>query len=112
MTMPRETPRETQPERTALSWTRTGLGAVAVAALIGHRAVVAGHPAVLVPAGVCALLGVALAGGVGAARDRHVRDLASRGEPAADPRLAVLGTAVVVLVGAVAAVAVLVARLA
>ncbi len=104
-------PRETQPERTALSWTRTGLGAVAVAALIGHRAVVSGHPAMLVPAGVCALLGIALAGGVGPVRDRRVRDLASRDEPVADPPLGLLATAVVVVVGAVAAVSVLVARL-
>jgi putative membrane protein len=104
-------PRETQPERTALSWTRTALGVVAVAGLIGHRAVVGGHPGVLVPAGVCALLGVALAAGVGAVRDRRVRDLASRDEAVAAPRLAALATAVVVVVGAVAAVSVLVARL-
>ena len=36
--------RETQPERTALSWTRVALGVVAVAALMAHRAVVGGHP--------------------------------------------------------------------
>ena len=104
-------PRETQPERTALSWTRTALGVVAVAALIAHRAVVGGHPGVLVPVGICALLGVALAAGVGGARDRRVRALASRDEAVADPRIAALATAVVVLVGAVAAVSVLVARL-
>jgi uncharacterized membrane protein YidH (DUF202 family) len=101
---------ETQPERTALSWTRTALGAVAVAALIGHRAVVGGHPALLVPAGGCALLGLALASGVGAVRDRRVRELVARDEPVADARLAVLATAVVVVVGAVAALAVLVGR--
>jgi putative membrane protein len=103
--------RETQPERTALSWTRAALGVVAVAALIGHRAVVGGHPSLLVPAGVCALLGVALVSGVGAVRDRDVRDLTSRDEPVAAPRLAALATAVVVVVGVVAAVSVLVARL-
>jgi putative membrane protein len=103
--------RETQPERTALSWTRTALGVVAVAALIGHRAVVGGHPRVLVPAGVCALLGVALAGGVGAVRDRRVRDLAAQDEAVGAPGLALFATGVVVVVGAVAALAVLAARL-
>jgi putative membrane protein len=103
--------RETQPERTALSWTRVALGVVAVAALIAHRAVVGGHPWLLVPAGGCALLGVALVSGVGAARDRDVRDRASRDEPVAAPGLAVLATAVVVVVAAVAALSVLVGRL-
>jgi putative membrane protein len=103
-------PRETQPERTALSWTRTALGVVAVAALIGHRAVTGGHPALLVPAGACALLGVALATGVGGVRDRHVRDRAGRNEAVADPRLAALATAAVVVVAGVAALAVLVGR--
>ena len=103
-------PQETQPERTALSWTRTALGVVAVAALIAHRAVIGGHPALLLPAGGCALLGVALVSGVGAVRDRRVRDRASRDEPVADPRLAVLATVVVLVVGAVAALSVLVGR--
>jgi putative membrane protein len=105
------TPRETQPERTALSWTRTALGVVAVAVLIGHRAVVGGHPVLLVPAGGCALLGVALLSGVGVVRDRTVRDRVARDEAVADPRLAALATGVVVVVGAVAAVSVLVGRL-
>ena len=104
------TPRETQPERTALSWTRTALGVVAVAALVGHRAVVGGHPLLLVPAGACALLGVALASGVGVVRDQRVRERASRDEPVADGRLAVLATATVVVVGVLAALSVLVGR--
>jgi putative membrane protein len=104
-------PRETQPERTALSWTRTAAGVVAVAGLIGHRAVVGGHPLLLVPAGGCALIGVALASGVGVVRDRRVRDRAARDEPVTDGRLALLATAGVVVVGVVAALSVLVARL-
>jgi putative membrane protein len=103
-------PRETQPERTALSWTRTALGAVAVAALVGHRAVVGGHPALLVPAGVCALLGLALVSGVGAVRDGRVREQISRDEPVAAARLAALATAAVVVVGAVAALSIVVGR--
>jgi putative membrane protein len=103
-------PRETQPERTALSWTRTALGAVAVAALVGHRAVVGGHPALLVPAGVCALLGLALVSGVGAVRDGRVREQIGQDDPVADARLAALATAAVVVVGAVAALAIVVGR--
>ena len=103
-------PRETQPERTALSWTRTALGAVAVAALVGHRAVVGGHPALLVPAGVCALLGLALVSGVGAVRDGRVRERIGQDEPVADARLAALATAAVVVVSAVAALAIVVGR--
>ena len=102
--------RETQAERTAFAWTRTALGAVGVAALVGHRAVVGGHPALLVPAGGCALLALALFGAVGAVRDRHVRERVARDEPVADVGLAVLATAVVVVVGIVAALSVLVAR--
>jgi putative membrane protein len=104
-------PHETQPERTALAWQRTALGVAAVGALIGHRGVVDGHPALLVPAGVCALLGVALVSGVGAVRDRRVRERVARDEPVADPRLALLATAVVVAVAVAAAASVLVGRL-
>jgi putative membrane protein len=104
-------PRETQPERTALAWQRTASGVVAVAGLMGHRAVVGGHPALLVPAGVCALLGVALLSGVGAARDRTVRDRAARKEPVAAGRAAALATAVVVGVALAAAASVLAGRL-
>jgi putative membrane protein len=103
--------RETQPERTALSWQRLALGVVAVGALIGHRGLVGGHPLLLVPAGVCALLGVALDSGVGVVRDRTVRERAERDEPVADARLAWLATAAVVVVAVMAAVSVLVGRL-
>jgi putative membrane protein len=105
------TQRETQPERTALSWQRTALGAVAVGALIGHRGVVGGHPALLVPAGICALIGVAMLSGVGAVRDRRVWQRTHQDEPVADARLATLGTAAVVVVTLLAAVSVLVGRL-
>jgi putative membrane protein len=103
-------PHETQPERTALSWQRTALGVVAVGALIGHRGVVDGHPALLVQAGICGLLGVALVSGVGAVRDRRVRARTARDAPVAEPRLALLATAVVVVVAVAAAASVLVGR--
>jgi putative membrane protein len=105
------TPPETQPERTALSWQRTGVGVVGVAGLMAHRAVVGGHPGLLVPAGLCALLGVALVSGVGVVRDRRVRERVARGEPVADARLAVAATVAVGLVALAAAVSVLVVRL-
>jgi putative membrane protein len=103
-------PRETQPERTALSWTRTALGVVAVAVLIGHRGVVGGHPALLIPAGICALLGIGLASGVGAVRDRRLRALTTQDRPVDDARLGLVATAVVVAVAGVAAASVLVGR--
>lgn len=102
---------ETQPERTALSWQRTALGVLAVAGLVGHRAVVNGHPELLVLAGGCALMGVALLSGVAASRDRKVRAAADRDAPVAAPGLAVVGTVVVVLVALCAAAAVLAFRL-
>ncbi len=102
---------ETQPERTALSWTRTSLGVIAVAGLLGHRALVSGHPELVLLAGGCALLGVGLLSGVAASRDRTVRAAADRDLPVDAPVLAVAGTAVVVLVAVAAAIAVLAVRL-
>jgi putative membrane protein len=105
-------PGETQPERTALSWQRTALGVVAVAALMGHRAVVGRHPELLLLAGACALLGVGLVSGVGAVRDSRVRAATARDEPVAAPGLARLATAVVVLVALAAGASVVVGRIA
>lgn len=102
------TPAEPEPpgvpeERTDLAWQRTGLGVLAVAALLGHRAVVAGRPEFLPGAVVAALLGVVLLGGPGSPRHRR------RG-PAAGLRNAAGATTVVVLVAVAAAVAVAVPR--
>jgi putative membrane protein len=100
-------PGETWPERTALAWQRTALGVLAVAGLIGHRAIVNGRPELLLLAGGCGLMGVALLSGVGLSRDRTVRTATELDQPVAAPRLAIAGTAVVVLVAVAAAVAVL-----
>jgi putative membrane protein len=102
-------PRETQPERTALAWQRTGLGVLAVAGLLGHRAVEDERPLLLVIAGVAALLGLVVLGALAPVRYRDVRQgLAERGVAA--PLLVAGVTAIVLLVGAAAAVAVVLPR--
>jgi putative membrane protein len=98
---------ETWPERTALAWQRTALGVLAVAGLIAHRAIVKDHPDLLLLAGGCGLMGVALLSGVGLSRDRKVRAAAELDQPVAAPRLAVVSTVVVALVAVAAAAAVL-----
>ena len=103
-------PVETQPERTALAWQRTGLGVLAVAGLIAHDAVRQGEPVLLVVAGVAALLGLGVLGGLAPVRYRDVRRRVAAGTGAAAPRLLAGVTATVVLVAAVAAVAVLTPR--
>jgi putative membrane protein len=104
------TPAETQPERTALAWQRTGLGVLAVAGLIGHRAVEEEQPVLLVLAGVGALLGLLVLGALAPVRYRDVRRRVATGNGAAAPRLIAGVTATVLLVAAVAAVAVLMPR--
>jgi putative membrane protein len=94
-------PVETQPERTALAWQRTGLGVLAVAGLLGHAAVRQGDAATLVVAGAAALLGLGVLGALAPVRYRALRT------PRAAPRLVGLVTAAVLLVGVLAAVAVL-----
>ena len=104
-------PRDTQAERTALAWQRTALGVVGVAVLLGHRAVSGGHPALLLPAGACALLGVLLFSGVAVARDRQVRAAIARDEPLPTGREVLFATVVVVLVAVAAMVSIVAGRL-
>jgi putative membrane protein len=101
------TPGETQPERTALAWQRTGLGMLAVAGLVGHRAVESERPLLLVLAGTAALLGLVVLGALAPVRYRDVRRRVAEGTGAAAPRMAAGATAAVLLVAAAAAVAVL-----
>lgn len=103
-------PVETQPERTAFAWQRTGLGVLAVAGLLGHRAVEDGRPLLLVLAGSAALLGLVVLGALAPARYRDIRRRVAAGAGAAAPQPAAWVTAVVLLVGAVAAVAVVLPR--
>ncbi|SNR84097.1 DUF202 domain-containing protein [Blastococcus mobilis] len=103
-------PVETQPERTALAWQRTGLGVLAVAGLLGHDAVRQGEPVRLVVAGVAALLGLGVLGALAPVRYRDVRRRVAAGTGMGAPRLVASVTATVVLVAVVAAVAVLTPR--
>ena len=103
-------PVETQPERTALSWQRTGLGVMAVAGLLAHRALESEQPVHLAVSGVAALFGLSLLGWLAPLRYRQVR----RGLPTgtvAPPRGVALGATLAVVASAVAAlVAVLTPR--
>jgi putative membrane protein len=103
-------PAETQPERTALAWQRTGIGVLAVAALLAHRALVSGRPALLVAAGVAALLGLGVLGGLAPVRYRQVRRQLAGETGVAAPGLLAAVTATVVLVAVTAAVAVVMPR--
>ena len=98
---------ETQPERTALAWQRTGLGMMGVAGLMGHGAVRQESPILLAIAGAAALLALAVLGGLAPVRYRQVRRTLNRGTRAVAPPHGAAVTAAVALV-AVAALAVLV----
>lgn len=100
-------PMETQPERTVLAWQRTGLGVLAVAGLIGHRALAEEHPVLLALAGTAALLGLVVLGALAPVRYRGVRRSVAAGAAVSAPGPVAAVTAVVVLVAVVAAVAVL-----
>jgi putative membrane protein len=95
---------ETQPQRTALAWQRTGLGVLGVAALLGHSAVVEGGVLRLVTAGVVALTGLGVLAVLAPARARALGRA-----PAAAPRAVALATTAVV-VAALAAAATLLSR--
>lgn len=103
-------PVETQPERTALAWQRTGLGVLVVAGLLGHRAIEDERPLLLVLAGASALLGLAVLGALAPARYRGVRRQVADGTAAAAPRQVAWVTAIVLTVGIAAAVAVVIPR--
>lgn len=99
-------PVETQPERTALAWQRTGLGVLAVAGLIAHGAVREDRPSALVAAGIVAVLGLGVLGGLGPLRYRRL----VAGSPTAVPALVRAVTGATVLVTVLAAVVVLMQR--
>jgi putative membrane protein len=103
-------PTETQPERTALAWQRTGLGVLGVAGLLGHRAVQQQHAVLLVIAGIAALLGLAVLGALAPVRYRDVRRRVTAGGGVAARAPAAVVAGIVLIVAAVAAVAVLTPR--
>ena len=98
--------RETQPERTGLSWQRTGLGVLALAGLLARAAVTDGAPVRLAVAGGVALLGLGVLGGLAPLRARAAERALDHGTAVAVPRLALLVTAVVAAVAGAALVAV------
>jgi len=104
------TPAETQPERTALAWQRTGISVLAVAVLLGHRAMRYERPVLLAMAGAAALLGLAVLGALAPARYRQIRRSVAAGTHAAGSRASGTATVVVLLVGVLAAVAVVLPR--
>ena len=113
MTRPAAGPRpgETQPERTALAWQRTGLGLLAVAGLVGHGAVAEEDPVLLAVAGAVGLFGLGVLGGLAPVRYREVRRmLADRGNGAPAPGLLAAATAAVCLAGLAALAAVVILR--
>jgi putative membrane protein len=94
----RTPPRETQPERTALSWQRTGLGMMAVAVLLAHGALRSGEPALFVASGAAALLALGVLGGLAPVRYRQVRRSVGEGRAVASPAVAAAVTVAVALV--------------
>jgi putative membrane protein len=84
-------PGETQPERTALAWQRTGLGVLAVGGLLAHGALTAHRVALVGLACAVALFGLAILGVLAPLRYRQVRRTVHAGGavPARRPAAAV-----------------------
>ena len=110
MTPVQPQPVETQPERTALAWQRTGLGVLAIGGLIAHGAVEREDRVLLVVAGAAALLGLGVLGGLAPVRYRQVQRRRAAGTAMAAPGLLTAVTAVVTLVALAAAAAVITLR--
>jgi putative membrane protein len=98
---------ETQPERTALAWQRTGLGLLAVAGLVAHAALTSGRTSLVVLACLVALSGLGVLGGLAPLRYRQVRRTVGGAAGVPAGRAVVGVTALVVLAAAVALAAVL-----
>jgi putative membrane protein len=101
------TVQETQPERTVLSWQRTGLGVLAVSGLLARTAATGDAPVRLAVAGGVALLGLGVLGGLAPLRARALQRALGRGRGVAVPLLALVVTAVVLAVAGAALAAVL-----
>jgi putative membrane protein len=100
---------QTQPERTALAWQRTGLGVLAVGGMLAHAALSAGRIALVVLAAVVALLGLAVLGALAPLRYRQVRRTvaADTGASAVRPVAVVTGTVLLAAAAALAGVVIL-----
>jgi putative membrane protein len=92
-------PGETQPERTALAWQRTGFGVLAIGGLLAHAALRVGRISLVVLACVVALLGLGILGALAPRRYRRVRRIIGTDAPATAGRAAGLVAGVVLLTG-------------
>jgi putative membrane protein len=93
--------------RTGLAWQRTGLGLIAVAALLGGRAFNAGAPTLLVVAGAAAVIGAGVLGVMAPLRQRMLRRQRAAGEDVAVPGAVAVVTLAVVVFALLAGAAVL-----
>lgn len=100
-------PGETQPERTALAWQRTGFGVLAVGGLLAHAALTSHRVSLVVLAGLVAVLALLVLGVVAPLRYREVRATVASGTPAGDSRAAVAVAGAVLLTACAATVAVI-----
>jgi putative membrane protein len=96
--------------RTLLAWQRTGLGLIAVGALMGARAFSTGSESLLVTSGAAAVVGAAGLGLLAPLRVRRLQRRWAAGEGVAAPGAALTLSLAVVLV-AVTALAALVLTL-
>ena len=103
-------PVETQPERTALAWQRTGLGVLAVGGLLAHGAMRNGRPVLLAAAGMVALAGLVVLGWLAPVRYHEVLGAVNDRTAVSAPRMVTAVTAAAVLACALAGVGVLTLR--
>jgi putative membrane protein len=97
-------------ERTDLAWQRTGLGLLSVSGLLGARALHSRAPALLVVAGVAALIGLAVLGVLAPLRFGQLQRRRAASEDVSAPRLIAAVTLAVVAVAVAAGVGVLTPR--
>ncbi len=93
--------------RTNLAWQRTGLGLIAIAALIGARAFNTGATSLLLIAGAAGLSGAGVLGVLTPIRLSRLQRQSAAGDDVASPGAIAFITAAVVLIGVLAGVAVL-----
>ena len=92
--------------RTGLAWQRTGLGLIAIAALIGARAFNTGEASLLLIAGAAGLMGAGIMGVLAPLRQRLLERRMAAGDDAAAPGAVAFLTLAVVLLAVLAGVAV------
>lgn len=95
--------------RTGLAWQRTGLGLIAIAALIGARGFNTGAPPLLVIAGAAGLLGAGVMGVLAPLRQRQLERRMAAGDDAAAPGAVAFLTLAVAFLAVLAGVAVIAA---